>query len=319
MNKSVPVIGFLILAIMALSVFGFAAYNALTSQVAFGVILAVLFLGFLFALLNESKALASAKAENLFGQKNLINLACVIVAALVAYALSFNLKLGAVVAAGAVGVVAGLLVKDYAAALYTGALIGMASKTVLPGFTQVIVAGVLAGIVYVLALAVFGGFGGKLGTMAVSGVTATALILGTGFNKPAAVPAWSVGWQLLVAAVIGAVASYYVNNNLKQGPVIGSAAVGLVAGLIALAFKTIPNIGALATVIICGSFAGMSNTKRVPSMLRMAIVGVVLGLVYMFAAPFLGGAGGKLGCMAFGSNMAVRGLSDAYAKFGKGK
>ena len=320
MNKSVPVIGFLILAIMALSVFGFAAYNALTSQPLFGVILAVLFLGFLFTLLNESQALSSAKAENLFSQKNLINAACVLVAALVAYALSFNLKLGAVVAAGAVGVVAGLLLKDYAVPLYTGALIGMASKTVLPGFTQVIVAGVLAGIVYVLALTVFGGFGGKLGTMAVSGVTATALILGTGFNKPAAVPAWSVGWQLLVAAVIGAVASYYVNNNLKQGPVVGSAAVGLVAGLIALALpKAIPNIGALATVIICGSFAGMSNTKRVPSVLRMAIVGAVLGLVYMFAAPFLGGAGGKLGCMAFGSNMAVRGLVDAFAKYGKSK
>ena len=51
----------------------------------------------------------------------------------------------------------------------------------------------------------------------------------------------------------------------------------------------------------------------------MAIVGAVLGLVYMFAAPFLGGAGGKLGCMAFGSNMAVRGLVDAFAKYGKSK
>lgn len=319
MNKTVPVIAFLILAIMALSVLGFATYEALTTQVLFGVVLAVLLVGFLFTLWIESKALSSAKAENLFGQKNLINVACVIVGALVAYALNFNLKLGAVVGAGAVGVVAGFLLKDYAAPLYVGALIGMASKTVLPGFVQVIVAGVLAGIVYVLALTVFGGFGGKFGTMAVSGVTAAALILGTGFNKPAAVPAWSVGWQIVVAAVIGAVVSYYVNNNLKQGPVIGSAVVGLVAGLIALIFKTIPNIGALATVIICGSFAGMSNTKRVPSMLRMAIVGAVLGLVYMFASPFLGGAGGKLGCMAFGSNMAVRGLSDAYAKFGKGK
>jgi hypothetical protein len=320
MNKTVPVIGFLILAIMAISVFGFATYKALTTQILFGAILAVLLAGFLFTLWNESKALSSAKAENLFGQKNLINVACVLVAALVAYALNFNLKLGAVVAVGAVGVVAGLLVKDYAAALYTGALIGMASKTVLPGFTHVIVAGIVAGIVYVLALAVFGGFGGKLGTMAVSGVTATALALGTGFNKPAAVPAWSVGWQLLVAAVVGALASYYINNNLKQGPVTGSAVVGLVAGLIALAFpKAIPNIGAMATVIICGSFAGMSNTKRVPSFVRMAIVGAVLGVVYMFAAPFLGGAGGKLGCMAFGSNMAVRGVFDAFDKFGKGK
>jgi hypothetical protein len=315
--KSVPVIGFLILAIMAASVFGMAAYIALTTQVVFGVILAVLFAGLLFTLYNESKTLASAKIENLFGQKNLINFACVIVGGLVAYYLNFNLKLGAVVAAGAVGLVAGLLVKDYAVALYVGSFIGMAGKTVLPSFPQVLVAGVLAGIVYVLALAVFGGFGGKLGTIAVSGVTATALLLGTKF-KPGAIPPWSWGWELLVVGVVGAVAAFYLNNNLKQGPVVGSAAVGLAAGLIALAFKTIPNIGPLATMTICASFAGMSNTKRF-SIVPMAVVGVVVGLVYMFASPFLGGAGGKLGCMSFGSGMAVRGLMDAYAKFAKGK
>ncbi len=317
MNKTVPVIAFLILAIMAVLIVGFAAYQALTTQVIFGVILAVLFLGLLFGLYNESKSLSSCVADNLFSQKNLINAGCVLIGALVTYALDYELKLGAVVAAGAVGLAAGLFVKDNAAALYTGAFIGMASKTVLPSYPQVIVAGVLAGIIYVMALTVCGGLGGKLGTMAVTGVVVTALGLGTGFAKPAAVPPWSIGWEIVVAAVVGAVAAYYINNNMKKGPVIGSAVVGLAGGLIALLFKTIPNIGTLATVIICASFAGMSNTKRVPTMLRMAIVGVALGLVYIFDTPFLGGAGGKLGLMAFGSNMAIRGLADAWTQFGK--
>lgn len=313
--KSIPVIGFLILSIMALSVFGFATFKALTSQPIFGVILAVLLLGFLFTLLNESKALSSAKADNFFSQKNLITLASVIVAAVAAYALNFNLKLGSVIAASAVGVIGGFFFKDYAAALYAGSFVGMASKAVLPGFPQAILAGILAGVVFVLAQAVFGGFGGKLGTIAVSGVTMAGLVLSSKFSTPA-VPAWTLGWQLIVVSVVAAVAAYYINNNLKQGPVIGSAVVGLVAGLIA---KVIPSTGPLATMAICASFAGMANTKRITNAIQMATVGVVLGIVYMFASPFLGGAGGKLGCMAFGSCMAVRGVMDGFAKFTKGK
>ena len=306
MNKSVPVIGFLILAIMAASVLGFATYQAWTSQLVFGVILTVLALGFVFAVFNESKALSSAKVEGLFGQKNLITLLSVVVGGLVAYALNYNLKLGAVIAASVVGLLGGFLVKDYAAPLFCGSFIGMASTKVLPGYGQVLVAGIVAGIVYVLAMAVFGGFGGKLGTIAVSGVTITGLALAGVFAHPA-VPKWNVGWQLLVVSVVAALASFYLNNNLKQGAVIGSAEVGLVDGIIG---KFVPSFAPLATMAICASFAGMANTKRFPDLWQMGVVGVVVGLVYMFSAPFLGGAGGKLGCIAFGSCLGVRGVLD---------
>jgi hypothetical protein len=295
---------------MALSVFGFAAYQAWISQPVVGIILTVLLVGFLFTLVNESKGLSAAKTENLFSQKNLLTFVAVVVGALVAYTLNYNLKLGAVLAASIVGLVGGFLVKDYATPLYVGSFIGMSAKALLAGHGQVAVAAVIAGIVYILTLAVFGGFGGKAGTIAVVGSVLGGLVVAGKFGHPA-VPGWNVGWQLLVVSLVASVASFYLNNNLKQGPVIGSAAVGLVAGLIG---KAVPSFGPLATMAICASFLGMSNTKRFPSILPLGLAGLVVGLVYMFSAPFLGGAGGKLGCTCLGSGMAMRGLMDLVGK-----
>jgi hypothetical protein len=171
--------------------------------------------------------------------------------------------------------------------------------------------------VYVLTLAVFGGFGGKLGTIAASGCVITWLCISTEFVHPA-VPKWDVGLLLVVTAVVATVATYWLNNTRKQGPVMASAVVGLLGGLLLPALHK--DAGAMmAAVAICASFAGMSNTKRMPSWIPMAVVGVSVGLVYMFANPFIGGTGGKLGTMAFGSTMAVRGLMDLVAKFTGGK
>jgi glycerol uptake facilitator-like aquaporin len=92
-------------------------------------------------------------------------------------------------------------------------------------------AAVVAGIVYVLALAVFGGFGGKLGTIAASGCAFTGICLSTEFTHPA-VPKWNVGTLLVITGVVAALVTYYLNNNRKQGPVLASAVVGLVAGVL---------------------------------------------------------------------------------------
>ena len=164
-----------------------------------------------------------------------------------------------------------------------------------------------------MALAVFGGFGGKLGTIAASGCVFTGFCLSTEFTHPG-VPGWNLGLLLVITSVVAAVVTYYINNNLKQGPVKASALVGLVAGLLLpLVYKS--GGSTLAVMAICASFAGMSNTKRMPSWIHVAFVGLSAALVYMFANPFIGGTGGKLGTIAFGSNMAIRGLMDLVAKF----
>ncbi|HQJ51947.1 MAG TPA: hypothetical protein PKW05_09255 [Anaerolineae bacterium] len=317
MSKSIPVVGFLILAVMALLVYGYAAYNAFMLQPVFGVVLALGVIGILFTLFNESKALSTAKAEALFSNKNIVTFLAVVAGAVLSHWMNIDLKLGLVVGSAVVGLVAAVLVPDYAAAAYSGSFVGMAGIKLLPGYPQLVMAGVVAGIVYVLTLAVFGGFGGKLGTIAASGCVITWLCISTEFVHPA-VPKWDVGLLLVVTAVVATVATYWLNNTRKQGPVMASAVVGLLGGLLLPALHK--DAGAMmAAVAICASFAGMSNTKRMPSWIPMAVVGVSVGLVYMFANPFIGGTGGKLGTMAFGSTMAVRGLMDLVAKFTGGK
>jgi hypothetical protein len=317
MNKSIPVVGFLILAVMALLVYGYAAYDAFVLQPVMGVVLALGVVGILFTLFNESKALSSAKADALFSNKNIYSFLAVVAGALLSHWLNVDLKLGLVVGSALVGLLAAFFVPDYAVAAYTGSFVGMAGAKLLPGYAQLAMAAVVAGIVYILALAVFGGFGGKLGTIAASGCAFTGVCLSTEFTHPD-VPGWNVGLLLVIVSVVAAVLTYYINNNRKQGAVMASALVGLVGGLLLPALHKDAG-SALAVMAICASFAGMSNTKRMPSWIPMAFVGLSAALVYMFANPFIGGTGGKLGTIAFGSNMAIRGLMDLAAKFMGGK
>jgi hypothetical protein len=313
MKKAVPVIGFVILALMALLVFGAAAYNAFTTQPIIGVLLALGLVGLLFTLFNESKALSTLTAENLLGQKNLLFFAAVVLGAILSYYIDVNLKLGAVLGAALTGLLAFLFFPDYAVPAYTGAFVGMASIKLLPSFPALLIAGVVAGIVYILALTVYGGFGGKLGTIAAAGCAFTGLCLSTEFTHPG-VPAWNVGRLLVATSIVAAVVTYYLNNNRKHGAVLASAVVGLVGGVLLPA--VFGDVGkTLAVMAICASFAGMSNTKRMPNMLQVALVGLFAALVYMFSSPFIGGTGGKLGTIALGSGLAIRGLFDLVAKF----
>lgn len=319
MNKSIPVIGFVILALMAILVFGAAVYDAFTmppAQPIIGILLALGLIGLLFTLFNESKGLGALKADALFSNKNILSFIAVVAGALLSHWLNIDLKLGAVVGSAVVGLLAIVFFPDYAVAAYTGSFAGMAGTKLLPGYAQMLMAAVVVGIVYILALTVFGGFGGKLGTIAASGCAFTGICLSTEFTHPG-VPGWDVGMLLVITSVVAAVATYYLNNNRKHGPVLASAVVGLVAGVI---LPKLPGLAegvgsTLAVMAICASFAGMSNTKRIPSWVLMTLVGLVAGLVYMFSNPFIGGTGGKLGTIAFGSNMAIRGLMDLVAKF----
>nr|MBC7246105.1 hypothetical protein [Chloroflexota bacterium] len=313
MNKIASIIGFLFLAVLAFLVYGFAAYDAWVLQPIVGILLTLGFIGLLFTLFNEGKGLPTAKMDALFTQKNLFNLLAVVIGAVLSHWINVDLKQGLVIGSAVVGLAAAVLFPDYAAPAYTGSFVGMAGTTLLPAYGHIIFAGIVAGIFYILTLAVFGGFGGKLGAIAASGCVFTAICLSTEFTHPA-VPKWDVGQWLVLYSIIAGVLTYYLNNMRKQTPVMASSVVGLAAGILLPAIHG--DVGkTLAVMAICASFAGMSNTKRIPNLVAMAFVGLSAALVYMFANPFIGGTGGKLGTIAFGSGMAIRGLIDLVAKF----
>ncbi|MGQ9492302.1 MAG: hypothetical protein ACUVR2_00885 [Anaerolineae bacterium] len=313
MNKIAPVIGFVFLAVLAFLVYGFAVYDAWTLQPVVGILLTLGFVGLLFTLFNESKGLATVKIDALFTQKNLFNFIAVVIGAVLSHWINVDLKQGLVIGSAVVGLAAAVLFPDYAAPAYTGSFVGMAGTTLLPAYSHIIFAGVVAGIFYILTLAVFGGFGGKLGAIAASGCVFVGICLSTEFTHPA-VPKWDIGQWLVLYSIIAAVLTYYLSNMRKQSAVLASSAVGLTAGILLPAVHG--DVGkTLAVMAICASFAGMSNTKRIPNLVAIAFVGLSAALVYMFANPFIGGTGGKLGTIAFSSGMAIRGLLDLIAKF----
>ena len=311
MNKIVPIIGFVVLSVMVLLLFGFTTYGAWTSQPVGGVVMTLILLGLLFEIYREFRELPKVKLNGVFTQKNLFNFLAVLAGALIACTLNWNVKLGAVVAVGLVGVVAANVLPDYSVPLYCGAFAGMASQKLLSNHGELAVAGIIAGVAYVLALGVFDGFGGKLGTIAFTGCVIAGFSLAGEFAHPA-IPAWNVGWLIVVYSVVAALVTFYINVYLKRGAVMASAVVGLVGGLVLPVVH--PEIGGtLAGMVICASFAGMSSAKRFPNIVPMAIAGLVGGLVFIYSMPHLGGAGGKFGTIAFGSVMAVRGYLDFIA------
>lgn len=309
MNKTVPVIGFLILSVLVLSLFGFATCEVWRlSQPVGGVIVAIIFLGLLFKIVREGQGLSNVKMDGVFTQKNRLNFAAVFIAAIASHILNVNVGLGSVVAAGVIAIIAAFAIPEYGVPIACGSYVGMASTNLLTNTGELAMAAIVAGVVYVLTSSVFGGFGGKLGTIACIGCVATGLCLTGEFSSPA-VAGWDVGWLLVVYSIIGAVVTFYINHNLGHGAVMASGIVALVAGLVLPIVH--PEIGGkLAVMVICASFAGMSSNKHFPSIVPMAIAGLFTGLVFFYGAPFIGGAGGKLGTTAFGSVLAVRGYMD---------
>lgn len=92
------------------------------------------------------------------------------------------------------------------------------------------------------------------------------------------------------AVTVAAPATRWLAVDLGLGVVVGSALVGLLAGLLC------PWLGAPA---YCGSFVGMAAPAVLPGYAAVIAAGAVAGLVYVAAAGAFDGFGGKLGTTAF--------------------
>jgi hypothetical protein len=227
----------------------------------------------------------------------------VAVAAPLTRLLAVETGLGAVVAASLVGLLAAYGSR-YGVPAYCGAFVGMAGPGLFD-LTAVAAAGVVTGLLYVAAKRVFNGFGGKLGTLAFVGCG--VLVLGTGADYPVTAPAvdpWTAGVATLAAAV-AALCTYRLSVHRDEGPVVGSAVVGLVAGL--LAPPLLGSVGpAVASAAFCASFVGMSRPDRLGT-LPVVFAGCLSGALFVAAGPAFAASGGKLGTLAFVACLLVDG------------
>ena len=315
---AVPLIGYSVLVMVATIVFFLSCYTSFSAGlIPMGLLQGVILISLVYQYRIESvESLLKNKTQNVestYEVEDFLNGFSVLSGALAAFGLSVEFGLGAVVASCIVGIMATLLVPDYDVPVYCGAFVGMASPAVVSGYTFVGLAGFLAGLLFVASRDTFAGFGGKLGTIAFSGGIVTALLTGTELSS-SSVPGWNIGQYLVLYSVIGAVATFFLNESLGHSAVTSSAVVGLLGGL--LLPIVYPVFGeTLAVMVVCASYAGMSSLSRIPNGAYMAVAGAFCALVFMFTSPYFGGLGGKLGTIAFGSVTAIRGMQKLSYRF----
>ncbi len=120
-----------------------------------------------------------------------------------------------------------------------------------------------------------------------------------------------IAFVLILTAIIAAMLTFYVNHQLKQGPVRSSALLSLI---VASTLYFLPNLFPtelsknIPVVFIGGSFIGMASKKIIDSYLKLAISGLVFAVIYLNTSRFFNGYGGALGASAGISLLSVLSL-----------
>ncbi len=255
----------------------------------------------IFSAISEAQDMRRPETQ-LFSTTSLKLFLSLVVGSLITYGLSVYARLGSVVASGLVTLIGGILVPSLGPAITCGSFVGMTSPSLLGPF-ELLLAACIAGLVYLVAADVFNGFGGKLGTIAATGTTLTAILTGTSFidAKPLE-PSCLI--PVVITCGISSAISFWINNRMKQGGVIASGVVALTGGLLLPA--VIPTIGGtLAACCACGSYVGMSSLTRIHDEISAVSAGILAGLCYYWGITVIAGAGGRLGTTAFGSVLAI--------------
>jgi len=307
-DRIVPILGFVLLSAMVVVLLAFTVYQSWVQHSALGIVVTLSLVGAVYEMVRESRRVPCVQLGEVLSCESALNVVGVLGGALLAYSLSVDVGLGAVTAAGLVGLVAALVVPNYAVPVYCGSFVGMTSARLLISHWDVAIAGGVAAVLYVLTSCAYPGFGGKLGTIAFAGSVITGLGLDREFLITE-IPEPAVALVIVLCSVAAAVITYWLSITLGHGPVIASGIVGISGGLVLPAIYPETG-GTLAVMAICASFAGMSSRPQFPRWWMMLVVGLLTGLVFVNSMPLLGGAGGKLGTIAFGSCLAVRGYLD---------
>ncbi|UPW00614.1 hypothetical protein M0R88_00580 [Halorussus gelatinilyticus] len=296
--------GYAVLLVTPVALLASALFSGGVSAAVVGLEGGVVLAGGVAAATERERALEAADTYEL-ELGDLRDAFAVLAAAVLTYVLSVRFGLGPVVASALVGLVAGVATPRIGVPAYCGSFVGMASPDLFPSVGYLALAGLLSGVAFVAAERAFDGFGGKLGTLALFGCATTAVLTGADFAAGSAL-AWTDALVVVPVSVAGAVVTAVLSLRLDLGAVVGSALVGLAAGLGLPAVSGVSG-GTLAAAAFCASFVGMTSTGRLDGEARVALAGAVCGLVFVAVTAALAGAGGKLGTIAFVSCVTTAG------------
>lgn len=118
---------------------------------------------------------------------------------------------------------------------------------------------------------------------------------------------------ILLVSILSTCITYYINIHLEKGPVLASAVVTLLSGLILPRF--FHEIGTLlALVATTGSYAAMVSRERFPNIKDMVYVGILCGTLFILTQDVFVGVGGRLGTIAAISGLTWLGINKVKGK-----
>jgi hypothetical protein len=210
--------------------------------------------------------------------------------------------MSAVFASSLVGIAGSLLFRRYEIEVFTGSFVGMSS---IIFFTDVgiVLAALIASLVYLMGKNVFVGIGGKLGTSAFAGTLSVALLLNVDVYTldiayiNTTLPFWFILGTLIASAMASMLTNQLAQRWFKGSTVLGSSFIGILGYLLSLVLGAYS--GLFAGTIFAASFAGMSQNKVLKSPQYFMIAGAITAILFLASSTYFLGLGGKMGTSAF--------------------
>lgn len=238
-------------------------------------------------------------------KKNIYTVFALVLGAYITFFLNHQFGLGGVLASAAVGLAGAYTFKKYAAAIYCGSFVGMACNLIFSNPLSLLIASLTAGVIYVLALEFFKGYGGKLGFMAFCGTVLSSTL----FRSPLRTLdplSPSLYLPLIVIIIAAGMATYFLQDKFSLDAVTASALVGLVIGVLSPAPGHIVVVAAF-----CATFTGMVSKERAQNYSEMFFLTLLTAILFIAVASLFDGSGGKLGATAFLATVSGRAMLDS--------
>ena len=205
----------------------------------------------------------------------------------------------------------------WVAPFYVGVFAGTSAAVILHGAGWVLLAGLMAGVLWCVLPDAWAGIGGKMGLTgfmsATTMVLTSELVLG---NHPTALPMQAVDLGHELAIPICALAAVLTRLLIARGGWSAVAASTLPTALVGIALFGLESslAGPLTAAWYGGSFVGMTQPARLQSLPALALTAVVFGLVLLRLQSTLVGWGGVLGSTACTCVLASLGVRAALLR-----
>jgi hypothetical protein len=245
--------------------------------------------------------------SNSAAAKNLIYLA---LGSLSTYFLHVYLPFHPVLASSIIGYMGSKFFRKHQVVIYCGSFVGMASSEAMGGFFPLLLATLIAVVLFNLSKDVFVGFGGKLGAIAFAGTLCSAYIFNTISHSP---DFFSLNSQLLTIFYfsLSAFLTFILHKNGGRTSVESSAIIGIALSLL-LPIIHVQNASTLMISGFCGSFVGMSTLEKLKKKRYVLLAALLGSFVFIYTQTMFLGLGGKLGAIAFGASIATTGVCNAF-------